>query len=200
LAEPIRTVVVDDEDDVRQLLKVRLERDGGFEVVAEGGSAGEAVALCAAQRPHVVILDAGMPGGNGLLAVPDIRRASPATIVVIYTSDSTLATRNEAEKAGAHAVVGKLDSLDLLVGTIHRFLPQFAPKPDAALQDRAEFGQRMTALLDDGVGADGEPWWRRRGTQSRRWMIVVLVLVVLPLLAAIAWVIAQLAGHGLGLG
>lgn len=200
MGDPIRTVIVDDEDDVRQLLKVRLERDGGFVVVGEGGSAEEAVARCAEQRPHVVILDAGLPGESGIAAVPAVRRASPATVVVIFTSDSTLATRNEAERAGAHAVVGKLDSLDLLVGTIHRLVPGHAPPPDKALQDRAEFGQRMHELLDERDDSDGEPWWRRRGTQSRRWMIVVLLVVVLPLLAAVAWVIAELAGHGLGLG
>lgn len=200
MGDRIRVVLIDDEDDIRQLLKARLERDGGFMVVGEGGSAEEAVAQCEEQRPQVVILDAGLPGESGIAAVPALRKASPATVVVIFTSDSTMATRNEAERAGAHAVVGKLDSLDLLVGTIHRLLPAHAPRPDPELQDRAEFGQRMNQLLDDRDAGDGEPWWRRRGTQSRRWMIVVLVLVVLPLLAAAAWAIAQLAGFGLGLG
>lgn len=198
MADRIRTVVVEDEDDVRRLLKLRLERDGGFTVVGEGTSREEAIELCAEHRPHVLILDPGLPGGSGLAAVPVVRSDSPATVVVIYTSDSTIATRNEAERAGAHAVVGKLDPFDLLVGTIHRFLPDLAPEPDAALADRAEFGQRMSALLDDDGRGDGEPWWRRRGHQSRRWMLVVLIVVVLPLLAAVAWVIAQLAGHGLG--
>jgi len=199
LPEPIRTVVVEDEEAVRRLLRVRLERDGGFVVVAEGTSASDARELCREHRPHAVIVDAGLPGESGLSAVPDIRAASPATVVVIYTSDSTVATRNAAERAGAHAVVGKLDPFDLLVGTIHRFLPDCAPPCDPALQDRAEFGQRMSALLHDEDLDGDEPWWRRRGHQSRRGMIVVLLLVVLPLLAAVAWVIAQLAGHGFGL-
>lgn len=192
-------MVIDDEEDVRELLKIRLERDGGFAIVGEGGSADEAVELCSSQKPHVVILDAGLPGGSGLTAVPDIRQMSPATIIVIYTSDSTLATRNEAERAGAHAVVGKLDSLDLLIGTIHRYLPDHAPVRDKAFQDRAEL-QRMTALLEDRASGDDEAWWHRRENRSRRWVIVVLVVVVLPVLAAIAWAIAQLAGHGFGLG
>lgn len=192
-------MLVEDEEDVRGLLKARLERAGGFDILGEGSTAAEALELCREHRPHLVILDPGLPDLNGLTAVPGIRVESAATIVVIYTSDSTLATRNEAERAGAHAVVGKLDPFELLVGTIYRLLPAHAPQVNPALQDRAEFGQRMTALLDD-TADDGEPWWRRRSQQSRRWMIVLLVVVVLPLLAAIAWVIAQLAGHGLGLG
>ena len=199
MADPIRAVVVDDEEEVRRLLRVRLERHGGFAIVGEGATADEAVALCAEHLPHVVVLDAGLPGASGLTAVPDIRRAAPATAVVIYTSDSTMATRNEAERAGAHAVVGKLDPLDLLIGTIHRLVPGHEPSKDPALDDRAAFGKEMTALLDAGTTADEEPWWRGR-EQSRRPMVVVLllVLVALPLLAVAAWMIAQLAGLGFG--
>lgn len=190
-------MIIDDEEDVRRLLRARLERDGGFHVVGEGATADDAVALCAAHTPSVVILDAAMPGGSGLTAVPAIRRVTPATAVVIFTSDATVATRNEAEAAGAHAVVGKLDSPDLLIGTIHRLLPGRAAPKDPALDDRAAFGKQMTALLDGERDEEGEPWWRRRRTQSRLWVIVLLVVIVLPLLAAAAWFVAQLAGLGL---
>lgn len=195
MAEPIRTIVVDDEEDVRRLLRTRLERDGGFTVVAEAASPADAVALCAEHTPDVVILDAGVPDMEGLAAVPEVRRASPRSVVVIYTSASGLSTRNEAERVGAHAVVGKLDPFDFLTGTIHRLLPEKAPKPDAALQERSEFGQRMTELLEaDGDDQSGLPWWRRRGA-PRVGFIALLVLVVLPLLAALVWVVAVVAGQ-----
>ena len=185
---------------MRNLLRVRLERDDGFTIVGEGGTCADAVALCAEHRPHVLILDAGLHGENALTVVPDIRRATPTTIIVIYTSDSGISTRNEAERAGAHAVVGKLDPFELLVGTIHRFLPELAPPKPEALQERERFSQDMSRLLADGTAAgDGQPWWRRPGGH-RVWLILLLVLVVLPLFAAVAWVVAQLAGHGLGLG
>lgn len=185
---------------MRDLLRVRLERDRGFAVVGEGGTSDEAVALCAEHRPHVLILDAGLHGENALLAVPAIRRITPTTIVVIYTSASGLSTRNEAEQAGAHAVVGKLDPFELLVGTIYRFLPDLAPPKPQTLQERERFSQDMSRLLADGASdGAGQPWWRRPGGH-RIWLILLLVLVVLPLFAAMAWVVAQLAGHGLGLG
>lgn len=185
---------------MRDLLRVRLERDDGFAIVGEGGTSEEAVALCAEHRPHVLILDAALHGENALLAVPDIRRATPATIVVIYTSDGGLSTRNEAERLGAHAVVGKLDPFELLVGTIHRFVPELAPPKPQTLQERERFSKEMSRLLEDGAGAgDARAWWRHPG-RHRVWFILVLVFVVLPVLAAVIWVIAQLAGHGLNLG
>ena len=196
MAEPIRALLIDDEDSLRDLLRLRLERAGGFDIVGEGASAQDAVALCAAHQPHVIVLDACLPDDSGLSAVPEIRRAAPDTVVVIYTSESGTATRDEAELAGAHAVVGKLDSIELLIGTIHRLVPGHAPPLDPTSAERAAFGQQMTALLDE---APAEAEAARRGRrQSRTWMIVLLVLVTLPLLAAAAWLIAQLAGFGLG--
>jgi CheY-like chemotaxis protein len=194
---PVRTVIIDDEEEVRQLLRFRLEVDGAFEVVGEAASGPEGAGICATVRPDLVILDASMPGGDGLPAVPDIRRSSPHTIVVIYTSATGVQTRNDAERVGAHAVVGKLDPFELLVGTVYRFLPDRAPT-DRVKEDRDEFGHRMAELLDhDGDGRHGKG--RRFAGKSRVWMIVVLVLVVLPTLAFLAWVVGQLAGWGLSL-
>jgi DNA-binding NarL/FixJ family response regulator len=195
LGEAIRVVLVDDEDDERALLRTRLERVGGFEVVAEAADAEEGIYACADHRPDVVILDVAMPGMNGIDAVPALRKGSPATIVIIYTPDSGIATRNAAEKVGAHAVVGKLDSFDLLVGTIHRFLPDKVPVDETA-KARGEFGQKMTSLLDT-EPARPEGRWRRSGPGTRVGMIAVLVLVLLPVLVLLVWALAALADFGL---
>lgn len=196
MADVIRLVIVDDdEDDVRLVLRTRLELDGCYEIVGETADASEAAALCASVQPHAIILDAGVPNREGLAAVPDIRRASPSTVVVIYTSDASLATRNEAERMGAHAVVGKLDPFDLLTGTIHRFvLGKLRTDDDEQRKDRAAFGEKMTELLEtDDPGATGGPWWQRPG-KTRVGFILLLVFLVLPMLAFMAWVVAQLAG------
>lgn len=197
MADVIRLVIVDDEDEVRLVLRTRLELDDCYEVVGETADASEAAELCASVQPHAVILDAGVPNREGLAAVPDIRRASPSTVVVIYTSDASLATRNEAERAGAHAVVGKLDPFDLLTGTIQRFV--LGKRPAAAgeeqQKDRAAFGEKMTELLEsDDPAAHAGPWWQRPG-KTRVGFILLLVFLVLPMLAFMAWVVAQLAGY-----
>jgi CheY-like chemotaxis protein len=187
----VRTVIVDDEAEVRDLLRLRLERHGSFEVVGEGADGPDAVELCEREQPDVVVLDARMPSGDGTTVVPEIRHLAPKTTVIIYTGDTSLRTRDESERVGAHAVVGKLDPFEWLVGTIFRLRPEFAPPappPD-------DFGDRMGALLleDDARRGERRHWWRSSG--HTRWgRIILVVLLVLPLVAGAAWVVAVLIG------
>ena len=189
VAPLVRAVLVDDEPDVRDLLKLRLERNGSFDVLALGGDGPEAVVLCAEHKPDVIVLDALLPSGRGTEVVRDILAVAPSTMVIIYTGDSSTATRDEAERVGAHAVIGKLDPFDRLVGTIFRLLPEKAPTPK-----KDDFKERMTTLLeDDDADRVKRPWWRS-GSKSRVLLILALVFVVLPLFAGIAWFLAMLAG------
>jgi CheY-like chemotaxis protein len=186
----VRAVLVDDEPEMRELLRLRFERHGSFAVVGEGGDGPDAVALCDAHRPDVLVLDALMPSGHGTEVVPDVLAASPDTVVIIYTADAGTATRDAAERVGAHAVVGKLDPFDRLVGTIFRLLPDKAPAVE-----KDDFGDRMTALLTEEGEAERVPWWRSAG-RTRTSLLLVLLLVVLPLAAAGVWAAALLAGGG----
>lgn len=189
MASLVRAVIVDDEPDVRDLLKVRLERNGRFDVVGIGGDGPDAIELCAEHKPDVIVLDALMPSGNGTDVVRDILSVAPSTMVIIYTGDSGTATRDAAERVGAHAVIGKLDPFERLVGTIFRLLPDKAP-----VAEKDDFQERMVSLLeDDGEAKRGGSWWRS-GARSRVLLILLLVFVVLPVLAGIAWFIATLAG------
>ena len=189
-ASLVRAVIVDDEPDVRELLKLRMERSGRFTVVGVGGDGPEAIELCAEHKPDVIVLDALMPSGRGTEVVRDILAVAPSTMVIIHTGDSGTSTRDEAERVGAHAVIGKLDPFDRLVGTIFRLLPDKAP----AQQTADDFQERMTSLLEeDGPGRRRGPWWRS-GSRSRVLLILVLVLVVLPVLAGVAWFLATLLG------
>lgn len=187
---PVRIVVVDDQDDVRHLLRIRLERTGHFDVVAEGADGEEAIALCQEHQPHVVIVDAAMPVMNGLDAVPGISAAASGTAIIIYTAETGLATRNEAERVGAHAVIGKLDPFDRLVDTIFRLVPDLAPPPPAP--DPGV--ERLQSLLtDERAGrATKAPVAAPRGRSNLRFLLAVLVL--LPALAFVAWVVAALSG------
>ena len=64
---PLRLLVVDDHEVVRQGLVALLERRPGFEIVAEAGTAAQAVAEAARFEPDVVVMDVRLPDGDVLL-------------------------------------------------------------------------------------------------------------------------------------
>ncbi len=83
---PLRLLVVDDHEVVRQGLVALLDRRAGFEVVAQAGTVREAIAEAARFEPDVVIMDVRLPDGTGIEACREIRAARPETRVVMLTS------------------------------------------------------------------------------------------------------------------
>ena len=83
---PLRLLVVDDHEVVRQGLVALLDRRAGFEVVAQAGTVAEAIAEAARFEPDVVIMDVRLPDGSGIEACREIRAARPDTRVVMLTS------------------------------------------------------------------------------------------------------------------
>lgn len=190
----VRVVVVDDQSDVRDLLTLRLSRHGSFDVVAEGADGGEAIELCKTHRPDVAIIDAAMPVMNGLEAIPQIVEDVPTTAIVIYTAEAGLATRNEAERVGAHAVVGKLDPFERLVETIFRLRPDLAPNPEKPVDPVID---RMGKLLDNDIKQGTHRPATSKGAAPKsgvsRKFVLLAVLVLLPALVAV-WFLAVFGG------
>src|SRR6266568_2827757 len=85
-ARPLRVLVVDDHEVVRQGLVALLNRRPGFQVVAEAGTVEEAMAQARRHQPDLVIMDVRLPDGSGVEACRDIRAELPATRVVMLTS------------------------------------------------------------------------------------------------------------------
>ena len=83
---PLRLLVVDDHEVVRQGLVAMLDRREGFEVVAEAGSVAEAIAMARRFEPDIVVLDVRLPDGSGVEACREIRAERPATKIVMLTS------------------------------------------------------------------------------------------------------------------
>jgi two-component system, NarL family, response regulator DevR len=83
---PLRLLVVDDHEVVRQGLVAMLDRREGFEVVAEAGSVAEAIAMARRYEPDIVVLDVRLPDGSGVEACREIRAERPATNNVMLTS------------------------------------------------------------------------------------------------------------------
>ena len=85
-ARPLRLLIVDDHEVVRQGLASILDRREGFQVVAEAGTVAEAVEQARKFEPDVVVMDVRLPDGSGIEACREIRAELPATRVVMLTS------------------------------------------------------------------------------------------------------------------
>jgi two-component system, NarL family, response regulator DevR len=83
---PLRLLVVDDHEVVRQGLVALLDRRAGFDVVAQAGTVAESLAAAARFEPDVVVMDVRLPDGSGIEACREIRSARPETRVVMLTS------------------------------------------------------------------------------------------------------------------
>jgi DNA-binding NarL/FixJ family response regulator len=83
---PMRLLVVDDHEVVRQGLVALLDRRDAFQVVAEAGTVAEALDQARRHRPDTVIMDVRLPDGSGIEACRAIRAELPETRVVMLTS------------------------------------------------------------------------------------------------------------------
>lgn len=85
---------MDDEEDVRLLLRLQLEQHG-HDVTGEAVDGGEALEQCRREVPDAVILDLLMPGVSGFEAIPLLRSEFPGVAVIAYTAVAGDFVRNE---------------------------------------------------------------------------------------------------------
>jgi DNA-binding NarL/FixJ family response regulator len=104
----LKIILMDDHEIVRMGLRLLFEQMPNVEVVAEGGSAEEAIALCSLHQPDVVIMDIRMPPGlSGITACKTIVERWPLIQVIMLTSYADDELITEAIKAGAVGYVLK---------------------------------------------------------------------------------------------
>jgi two-component system response regulator NreC len=103
----ISVLIVDDHAVVRSGLKLLLEAEKDMEVVAEGGTAEQAVLRAQMHKPDVVLLDVVMPGKSGLEVLPDVLQVSPQSKVLVLSMQDDPRYVREAFDAGASGYVLK---------------------------------------------------------------------------------------------
>jgi two-component system response regulator NreC len=103
-AGPIRIVVADDHAVVRSGLRLLLEAEEDFSVVAVAGEIDGARRMVLAHRANVLVLDLNMPGAPSLPAIPEL---AAATAVVVLTMQNDPAFARQALQAGARGYVLK---------------------------------------------------------------------------------------------
>src|SRR5438874_12324744 len=145
-AERARTVlVVDDDDEVRELIAQDL-RAHGFEVI-EAANGFDALLQVMRARPDIVVLDLLMPRLGGLEALKQIRESAPDTVVVGVTGTDDPRLAAQALLLGAADVLAKPLDLARLRDVLAR-TP--APRPKAPPADRS-----TRAQPDAGTSAAG---------------------------------------------
>jgi len=116
--KPIRFLIVDDQQIIREGLTGMLKREQDLELVGTAENGREAITLAQAVQPDLILMDLRMPVMGGAQAVREIRKVCPEThfiILTVYDNDEELF---EALRAGAKAFLLKDVSRDDLVSVM----------------------------------------------------------------------------------
>jgi len=111
-AEPIRVLVVDDQELFRRGITMLLSAEPGIEVVGEAGDGIEGATLAESTAPDVVLLDVRMPRRSGIEACIDIKQAVPSAKILMLTVSDEEADLYEAVKSGASGYLLKDSSIE----------------------------------------------------------------------------------------
>jgi len=146
---PQRVLIVDDDPDYRLLVRLALTPGGRFDVVAEAGDGGTAVAAAERSQPDIVLLDCTLPGVDAFDALPALRTAAPEARIVLVSGHDPADLRLASRSAGAvgyltkatparrlaaelDALVGLVDAVEQLLSEASRRFDQDAQTPRAA--------------------------------------------------------------------
>lgn len=113
-------LVVDDDPDIQEVLRDRLESLGYRVLVASNGAAG--LGLLEQQSPQLLLLDIEMPGMNGLEVLKEIRRREINVTVVMITAYGTIERAVQAMKEGAYDFIPKPFEPDHIALTVQKAL------------------------------------------------------------------------------
>ena len=120
-------LVVDDEPDIYELLKMAFEKYGEdihIESASNGKKALDKYGEMASngREPDIVLMDIRMPGTDGIKTTGRICRDHPGATVYVFTAFGDTETAKEAMDAGARGVIKKSDNIREVIGTIKSVL------------------------------------------------------------------------------
>ena len=156
---PLRILIADDHDVMRQGTRAVIERQPGWEVCGLASNGREAVAQARELKPDIVVLDMTMPELNGLDAAIQIKRELPGTELLMFTAHESDDLIRNAFEAGVKSFISKSEAHHFLVEAIEslgRHKPFFTAKVSEILfsnilnraegrRDETEAGQRLSA-------------------------------------------------------
>ena len=116
--DPIRIAVVDDDDDVLTMLRLRLQNDDRFAHAGEARDGKEALELAVEQKPDAILLDLSMPEVGGLDVINEIRTLTPDTKIVIYSAQFGQYDADQLLANQAHMYVDKTKPLEEMLAEL----------------------------------------------------------------------------------
>lgn len=116
----IRILLIDDHSLLRSGIRLLLEKQPDFEVVAEAGDGIEGVKRAQQHQPDVILLDLNMPGLSGLETLQLLTQDNPATAVIILTVSEEAEELAQALRDGARGYLIKNIEGDALATAIRR--------------------------------------------------------------------------------
>jgi DNA-binding NarL/FixJ family response regulator len=116
-------LVVDDHAGVRQTVMALVSTEFPHFRLLEAECAEDALTLCGAEQPDLIVLDITLPGMDGFEATRRIKAAWPAIVIVMHSSSDMPVYRDASLAAGAAAFVGKGRNSRTLVPIIAGLLP-----------------------------------------------------------------------------
>ena len=123
MARTNRTLIVDDDEDMRFLLRVLIEAaNEGLTIAAEASSGDEAIAQWREHQPDVVVLDHRMPDRTGLEVAAEILAEHPGQSIILFSAYLDEETVARAGELGVRACLSK-DDYDELPAALWRYGP-----------------------------------------------------------------------------
>ena len=103
----LRVVVIDDSDDLRHLIRRRLELEGGFEVVGDAADGTTGLAVAEEAQPDVVLLDLMLGHEDGAELVGPLMRSCPRTMIAAFSALAPESEEARLRRLGAFSYYPK---------------------------------------------------------------------------------------------
>jgi len=141
-----KILIVDDEQETRELLSIELEKEGYAVAVAKNEE--ECLEKIKQEKTDLVLLDLMLSGGvSGIAVLEEIKKAEPLVEVIIITGDASITTALESIKKGAYDYVTKPFNFDKLKEKIEKCLVK--------KRLTEESSRKRVLVIDDDVQTTG---------------------------------------------